>query len=456
MRGDRNKRLTILSETEKLALYGLPDFDDLQRLEFFAMTQAERTLAFQRQGTTNQVYCLLQLGYFKAKHAFFQFSLKEVSQEDIDFLLLHYFPGQTFVMKSVSISEYYTQRNEISSLFDYSLWSDSDQAILLEKAMLLAKMDVTTTFLLTELIVYLNSQRIVRPGYSTLQSIIGDALIAERQRLEKQVDAFLDDAACGALQNLILREDTLSGLASIKQDAKHFGYRMMVQERQKYATLAPLYAVAKSLLPNLGISQLNIAYYASLANYYTIYDLRRFNHGQTHLYLLCYIWHRYRKISDNLIAAFGYHKKKLEKNIKEDTNKQALQIQTERQQRAAQVGQLLLLYVDETIKDTSLFGSVRQKAFSILPKEQLLTTGKCLSEKPVSQLKLHWLAVDKQKGHCTKNLRPLVMALDFGSSTVNSPWLGALHWMKSVFARQQRLAEQPLNRIPEKIGRAHV
>lgn len=310
MRGDRNKRLTILSETEKLALYGLPDFDDLQRLEFFAMTQAERTLAFQRQGTTNQVYCLLQLGYFKAKHAFFQFSLKEVSQEDIDFLLLHYFPGQTFVMKSVSISEYYTQRNEISSLFDYSLWSDSDQAILLEKAMLLAKMDVTTTFLLTELIVYLNSQRIVRPGYSTLQSIIGDALIAERQRLEKQVDAFLDDAACGALQNLILREDTLSGLASIKQDAKHFGYRMMVQERQKYATLAPLYAVAKSLLPNLGISQLNIAYYASLANYYTIYDLRRFNHGQTHLYLLCYIWHRYRTISDNLIAAFGYHKKK--------------------------------------------------------------------------------------------------------------------------------------------------
>ncbi len=31
MRGDRNRRLTILSEAEKLALYGLPDFDDFQR-----------------------------------------------------------------------------------------------------------------------------------------------------------------------------------------------------------------------------------------------------------------------------------------------------------------------------------------------------------------------------------------------------------------------------------------
>ncbi len=36
MRGDRSGRLTILSETEKLALYGLPDFDDFQRIEFFA------------------------------------------------------------------------------------------------------------------------------------------------------------------------------------------------------------------------------------------------------------------------------------------------------------------------------------------------------------------------------------------------------------------------------------
>ena len=44
MRGDRSGRLTILSETEKLALYGLPDFDDFQRIEFFAMADAERVI----------------------------------------------------------------------------------------------------------------------------------------------------------------------------------------------------------------------------------------------------------------------------------------------------------------------------------------------------------------------------------------------------------------------------
>lgn len=71
MRADRGKRLTILSESEKSALYGLPDFDDFQRAEFFSMTDAERTLALHRKGLEEQVFCLLQIGYFKAKQAFF-------------------------------------------------------------------------------------------------------------------------------------------------------------------------------------------------------------------------------------------------------------------------------------------------------------------------------------------------------------------------------------------------
>jgi hypothetical protein len=38
MRANKNKRLTVLSEAEKQALYDLPDFDDFQRAEFFEMT----------------------------------------------------------------------------------------------------------------------------------------------------------------------------------------------------------------------------------------------------------------------------------------------------------------------------------------------------------------------------------------------------------------------------------
>ena len=65
MRGDKNERLTILSDAEKTALYGIPHFDDFQRIEFFALTDAELTLALGRKSFLAQVYCLLQIGYFK-------------------------------------------------------------------------------------------------------------------------------------------------------------------------------------------------------------------------------------------------------------------------------------------------------------------------------------------------------------------------------------------------------
>lgn len=122
---------------------------------------------------------------------------------------------------------------------------------------------------------------------------------------EQAVEAALDDAARQALDQLIVREETLSALAAIKQDAKHFGYRMMAMERHKRATLEPWYRRAKAFLPTLGLSQQNLGYYASLAHYYTVYDLRRLKPGQTYLYLLCYAWQRYRQLTDNLVDALG-------------------------------------------------------------------------------------------------------------------------------------------------------
>ncbi len=449
MRGDNNDRLTILSEAEKTALYGIPLFDDFQRLEYFAMTDSERSLVMQRKGLLKQLYCLLQIGYFKAKQAFFQFSLDEVPPEDVTFLLQRYFPEQTLTVEPLSAKEYYAQRSEIVALFGYRLWAANDLPTLLDKAILLARTDITPTFLLAEMMVFLIGQRIVRPGYTTLQTSIRDALSAERDRLEQLVAANLTNASLNILQQLLVRENTLSDLAALKQDAKSFRYRQMCLERQKQLMMAPLYVIAKVLLPKLEISQINIAYYASLANFYTIYDLRQLKPGQTHLYLLCYAWQRYRQLTDNLVEAFGYHTRHLEDNTKAVANKQAIQIHNERQQATPRVGELLLLYVDDTLADVAPFGTVRQRAFRIIPEERLRSTGKLLAEKPVSQMDLRWQAVDKQSGLCTNNLLSLAMVLNFESVTGSGKiWIAALQWMKNIFPRKQQLAKQPLAEIP--------
>jgi len=448
-RSDKSKRLTVLSEAEKQALYDLPDFDDFQRTEFLAMTEKEHAIVFQRNGLRAQVYCLLQIGYFKAKKTFFRFSLQAVSQEDITFVMQRYFPGMTLVQRSLQMKEYYLQRNEIMDLFGYRLWLESDFSTLFDKATRLARHDVTPTFILTDLIVTLNTYKIARPGYTTLQSIIGDALFSERRRLEQLINEILDEVARTGLQKLLVREDTLSELAAIRQDAKHFGYQMMLVERQKRAMLEPFYRLAKMLLPKLEISQQNQNYYASLANYYTVYDLRRLKPGQTYLYLLCYAWQRYQQLSDNLVSALSYQMKKLDEETKAISEKQFSQSQANKQQEASLVGRLILLYVDDAIEDTTLFGAVRNQAFDIMPKDSLLTAGQRLCEKTPSQMMLRWQAVDKVVGRCKKNLRPLAMDIDFSSTSAQCPWLMALHWMKTVFSRQQTLAQRPLDEIPD-------
>ena len=312
---------------------------------------------------------------------------------------------------------------------------------------------MTPTFILIELLAFMNARKIVRPGYTTLQSIIVESLTEERRRLEKLIGSHMKAAGTSmeaALQQLLIREGSLSGLAALKLDARNFGYQMMTLERQKHAVLAPLHQFAKKLLPHLGISQQNIEYYASLIHYYTIYDLRRMKSEQSNLYLLCYAWLRYRQLTDNLVDAFAHHLRQIEQITRETSQAAYVQAQAKRQQEAPRVGRVLRLYVDETIEDATPFGDVRDRAFAILPREALMSASVRLCEKPPTQMELRWQATDRRAAKFKKNLRPLAMVLDVtAAAACPNPWIAALLWMRNTFSRRQRLAQRPVAEIPD-------
>lgn len=444
----QNKQLTILSDAEQFALYGLPDFDDGQRLDYLSLSESELALACSRRGLHAQTYCALQIGYFKAKHAFFHFSWDDV-QDDCVFVLTRYFNGQAFALHPITKHEHYAQRSRILSLFGYRAWSADFLPQLMQQTAQIVRRDLTAGVIVAELIAYLNEYKIVRPGYTTLQTVISKALSAERERLGNLLAEALDETAKSALAQLLVREDTLSGLAVLKQDAKHFGWRQMAHEREKRVMLEPLYRVAKTLLPKLALSQQNLHYYAGLANFYTIYDLRRLKPEQTNFYLLCYAWQRYRQFTDNLVDALGYHMKQLEDQSKVRATKQFVAEQSRRQQETSKIGRLLLLYVDDTVADATPFGDVRQRAFKIMPKEALQIAGQRLSVKPTSKMALRWQAIDGFARRIRRHLRPLYRALDFSGVAADNPWLKALTWVKGVFAKQQRLSQRPLSECPE-------
>ncbi len=100
--------------------------------------------------------------------------------------------------------------------------------------------------------------------------------------------------------------------------------------------------------------------------------------------------------------------RQVEQKTKEASEEAYSQAQTKQRQEAPSVGRVLLLYVDEAVDDATPFGSVRNQAFTIMPREALLIAGKRLSEKPVSQMELRWQEVNRTAPRFKKHLRSLL------------------------------------------------
>ncbi|EER4059391.1 DUF4158 domain-containing protein, partial [Escherichia coli] len=421
---DKNKLLSILSGAEQEALYGLPDFDDAQRLTFLAMDESELALACSRRGLHAQIYCILQIAYFKAKHLFFRFGWKDV-KDDCDFILRRYFGGASLPDEFPTKYERYAQREKICALYGYRPWSSALSSQLEEQAIHIVRRDITPGFIATELIIWLNAHKIIRPGYTTLQELVSRVLSDERQRLERILAEHLDEPTIAELDKLIERDDTLSRLAVLRQDARDFGWRQMRNEREKRAVLEPLHRKACGILPALNISQQNLLYYASLANFYTVYDLRSLKPGQTRLYLLCYAWIRYRQFSDNLVDAMFFHMKQLEDESRNMAKKLLADVQEKHRRETSKIGRLLSLYVDDSVPDPTTFGEVRQRAWKIMPREALKSTAQRMSVKPVGKLTMQWQVVDGMTALIRRNLRPLYLSLDLTSMVRDNPWVNA-------------------------------
>nr|WP_323855207.1 DUF4158 domain-containing protein [Xenorhabdus sp. Vera] len=119
---NKNERLSVLTDAEQEALYGLPYFDEAQQWEFLSLSAYELELARNRPDLSAQVYCILQIGYFKAKQAFFRFSFDDMDS-DYHFVTHRYFCDTSCEPKMITDHEYYTQRKLIVWLFGHRLWS---------------------------------------------------------------------------------------------------------------------------------------------------------------------------------------------------------------------------------------------------------------------------------------------------------------------------------------------
>jgi hypothetical protein len=445
------KRLRILTRNEIQELYGLPQFTCEERIRYFSLNPLEQEEMEKCRYISPKIHFILQLGYFKAKKMFFIFNPKTI-QKDRQYILRKYFPERASDKSlNIEISKptRLAQQNCILKLCSYQVCTEEIKKLLQEKAYDLATIFTKPIYVFKELVNYLENHRIVIPGYSFMQDIVGKALTNETSRLESMIIQYLSKETQVTLDKLISAEDGLYGLTFLKKEPKDFSYKEITQEVHKRESLKPLYGLARKFLSGAGISNENIKYYASLVAYYTVYKLKRMKCETAYIYLLCFLFNRYQKINDNLVDTFLYYVSNYINEAKQVAKEKVYEYKMEGNNHLKDIGKILDLFIDENISEKIEFCKVKEIAFDILEKEKFHLLSKYLSKAKFDDSEYEWDYYVELSRKFKRNLRYIFLNIDFeGQSKVN-PLLQAVSFLKDSLSKNKRLSQFDIKDFPQ-------
>jgi hypothetical protein len=205
-----SRRLSILTAAEIDDLYGLPRFTEDDRRLHFDLSRTERRLVDRVRTMSAAVHLILQLGYFKAKSQFFALA-REAVMGDLDHVLRRYFPRRKIAdIRVLSKPTRLEQQRLILKLFGYRPCGAAAKAELEQKALRVAQLSTQPIFILREILQYLTHQRVIAPGYTYLQDLVGRAVTGERRRITQLLKDALTPSVERQLEALLVLRRSLS------------------------------------------------------------------------------------------------------------------------------------------------------------------------------------------------------------------------------------------------------
>ncbi|MFC1659620.1 Tn3 family transposase [Pseudomonadota bacterium] len=444
----RQKRLKILTNIEIANLYNKPQFTDGERSDYFSLTPAEKLIVKDLRLLRSKVSFILKLGYFKAKHLFFDIDIVEI-KEDVNYIVKTYFDNKSPIDLNLNKRTELYHKSLILKLYNYHYYTKEELKAIKCKAEQVAKISSKPIYIFREIIHYLTENHILLLGYSSIQKIIGQSLNNEQRRLVNILQNNLTKNDLKKLDSLLNNLQGLYEITLLKHEPKNFTLYQIKNEINKSEQIKDLYYFAKQLLPQLEISNESVKYYASLVSYYSVYKLKRFDKFTTYTYLICFIYYRYQTIKDNLINSLIYHVRKFYEQAKEIAKEKVYEFKIENNKNMRKVAQILNFFLDDNIIDTTPFFNVRTKAFKILnPDELNLVTSYITTKATIDENSFRWNHIDKLAHQFKLNLRLILPVVDFVSSSKNDPLIEAVNFLKTVFAKEKPLKQYSYSQLP--------
>ena len=449
-------RLSILSDDEIEDLYGVPHFNDDDRQLYFDLSPAEKVAVENIRTVSVAAYLILELGYFKAKRQFFSFEPHE-AQDDLRYILAEYFPERKDVdIRLPSRPTRGSIQKTILELFEYRPFGAKDRNDTETKSERFAKLSTQPIFILREILQQLSTNRVVAPSYSSLQDIVGKAVSGERTRITGLLNESLTPEIRQRLAALLEADEQIYTITALRREAKDFSYGELRREVARREFFEPLHEFAETFLSSAGLSQESSKYYASLVNFYTVYKLQRMQRQTAQLFLLCFAYQGFRQTNDNLTDAFIHLVHQYEKQAKSHAAMAVQQALEDALNNLQAAGKVLGFFVDESISSDLPFSEIRDKAFSLLDREQFPIVSDYMRRIAFDKSAFEWAYYGTLSRTFKQNLRHLFAALDFAGRVENAPLLEAVDFLQNWFRRDKYPGKIDPKSIPTGIIPKHL
>jgi hypothetical protein len=283
-----------------------------------------------------------------------------------------------------------------------------------------------------QLLVYLDKQKIVIPSYRNFQDLFTRAFSTENERINQLV-MLMPETQQEDLMELVIREDGISKLNIIRSDQKNFQYTAIRNEVDKALKIANLYEFSKTFLPTLKLSKNVIRYYADLAEQYAASRLRRLNKPQQLLQTLCFVYHRFQQIMDNLITSFMYHARSIIDAAKTYSDKAMAEHSASLVIDFPKLARFLRWFPNR--KHGLNHDELNREAYRILPEEQFPVLAQFLQGNTFDKKEAKREYYAKSSRLFALYLRPIMLAVPFIFYKKDSDIMGFINLIKNHYSQ---------------------
>lgn len=405
------KRIQILTADEIQELYHRPIFNHADREEYFALDDPILKVINEMDKQENKLYLILLIGYFRAKPVVPKFQLNE-SKDDVKYLYKTYFPGIKPKYPLIPKTTRAHLVNKMLSILGFGRLTKKHEKELVSRLQDVATICTEPRYIFDECLAFFGQKQLSLAGYTTLQDLITLALGKERSRTESILSQNMTDPTHQRLKKILNTKGLLNSLSAYKGSAKGFTPSELELEIETHNNIKEIYPELKQLIEKLQLSLGNLSYYASIIQHQSIYKVRRHPEWQGVLYLVCYLFFRYRETNDKLVTAFTYLVRKHDEASK-TAAKQRIADEIELiRDKLKYAGNILGYFVDDKITDSTAFGEIRKEAFKLIPKNDIEMISQHLDDNDFDKTDYQWQYTDKQHRKISNSMRKLFLAID--------------------------------------------